>query len=66
MVSYKNTIVKTVIWRIIATSITIFTGWYVSGDWRFGLTVGGIDTVLKTIGYFSYERIWQKHNKFEQ
>ena len=61
MANYKTTIVKTLIWRVIATSITIMTGWAVSGDWRFGLAVGSIDTVLKTIGYFSYERLWLKY-----
>ena len=61
--SYKKTFIKTLIWRVIATSITILTGWAVSGDWRFGLAVGSIDTVLKTIGYFGYERIWIKFNK---
>ena len=63
MSSIKKTLVKTFVWRIIATSITIITGWAVSGDWKFGLAVGSIDTVLKTIGYFSYERIWIKFYK---
>ena len=63
MSSYKETLVKTLIWRVIATSITIFSGWLISGSWKFGLAVGGIDTVLKTIGYFSYERVWIKYNK---
>ena len=63
MASYKTTLIKTLIWRVIATLITILTGWMVSGDWRFGLAVGSIDTVLKTIGYFGYERIWIKFNK---
>ena len=63
MVSYKETLIKTIIWRIIATSITIFTGWLVSGNWKFGLAVGSIDTVLKTIGYFSYERVWNNRKK---
>ena len=63
MASVKETIVKTLIWRVIATTITILTGWAVSGDWKFGLAVGSIDTVFKTIGYFSYERIWIKFNK---
>ncbi len=63
MASYKNTLVKTFIWRVIATTITIITGWAVSGDWAFGLAVGSIDTVIKTIGYFSYERLWIKFNK---
>tara|TARA_B100001287_G_C22570442_1_gene475969 strand:+ start:368 stop:574 length:207 start_codon:yes stop_codon:yes gene_type:complete len=64
MASYKSTLVKTIIWRVIATSITILSGWFVSGDWKFGLAVGGLDTVLKTIGYFGYERVWEKSNGF--
>jgi len=60
MVSFKRTLVKTIIWRVIATSITIISGWFISGDWKFGLAVGGIDSVAKTIGYFGYERIWEK------
>lgn len=64
MASYKSTLVKTIIWRFIATSITILSGWLVSGDWKFGLAVGGLDTVLKTIGYFGYERVWEKFNGF--
>ena len=64
MASYKSTLVKTIIWRFIATLITILSGWFVSGDWKFGLAVGGLDTVLKTIGYFGYERVWEKSNGF--
>ena len=64
MASYKSTLVKTIIWRFIATSITILSGWFVSGDWKFGLAVGGLDTMLKTIGYFGYERVWEKSNGF--
>jgi len=59
MVSYKSTLIKTIIWRCIATSITIIIGWFVSGDWKFGLTIGGIDTVIKSIAYFGFERIWK-------
>ncbi len=63
MKGYKKTLVKTLIWRVIATSITILSGWLISGNWKFGLAVGGVDTVLKTIGYFSFERIWEKRTK---
>jgi len=60
LASYKETVIKTLIWRVIATIITIVTGWLVSGNWKFGLAIGGIDTLIKTVGYFSYERIWDK------
>jgi uncharacterized membrane protein len=63
MVSYKETLVKTLIWRVIATSITFIVGWIVSGDIKFGLLIGGIDTLIKTIGYFSYERVWNNIKK---
>ena len=63
MKGYRKTLIKTLIWRVIATSITIFSGWLISGNWKFGLAVGGVDTVLKTIGYFSFERIWEKRTK---
>ena len=63
MASYKETLIKTLIWRVIATAITILTGWLVSGNWKFGLAIGSIDTVIKTVGYFSYERVWHKIKK---
>ncbi len=63
MKGYKKTLIKTLIWRVIATSITILSGWLVSGNWKFGLAVGGIDTILKTLGYFSFERLWDKKFK---
>ena len=61
MASYKSILIKTLIWRVIATSITFLVGWVVSGNWKFGLVIGSIDTVLKTIGYFSFERLWIKY-----
>ena len=62
MASYKETLVKTLIWRVIATSITFLVSWIISGNLKFVLLIGGIDTFIKTIGYFSYERLWIKFN----
>lgn len=59
MVSYKETFIKTIIWRTIATFITFTVAFIISGSWKVGLTVGGLDTILKTIGYFSFERYWE-------
>ena len=65
MASYKITIVKTIIWRIIATSITFLVSWFISGNIEFGLMIGGVDTIIKTVGYFTYERIWLKYDKLK-
>ena len=66
MVSYKETLFKTLIWRVIATSITILVSWFITGSLKFGLAVGSIDTILKTIVYFSYERVWILIKKSKQ
>jgi len=59
MASYKETFIKTIIWRTIATFITFTVAFTISGSWKVGLTVGGFDTILKTIGYFGFERYWE-------
>lgn len=60
MASYKETLVKTVVWRVIATILTILTGWVVTGNYKFGLAIGGIEVIIKMAGYFAFERIWDK------
>lgn len=62
MESLKKTLYKTLVWRVIATIITISISLVVSGDWTFALAVGSLDTIFKTVGYFLYERAWQKLN----
>lgn len=64
MTSYKETLIKTLIWRFIATMITFTITWIVSGNLTIGLLIGGIDTLIKTIGYFGYERFWNNFSKF--
>ena len=60
MASYKETLLKTIIWRTIATLITILTGWAVTGNYKFGLAIGGIEVVIKMVSYFIFERLWDK------
>tara|TARA_E500000318_G_C3549118_1_gene208072 strand:+ start:1242 stop:1436 length:195 start_codon:yes stop_codon:yes gene_type:complete len=60
MVSYKETLIKTLIWRVIATVFSILTGWAVTGNFKFGLAIGSIEVILKTVGYFLFERFWNK------
>jgi uncharacterized membrane protein len=59
MRSNKQILIKTTVWRFIATLITFFVSWGVSGSLEFGAAIGGIDAVLKFIGYFTYEKIWE-------
>jgi len=60
MASYKETLIKTIVWRFIATALTVLTGWAVTGNYKFGLAIGGIEVVIKLISYFIFERLWDK------
>ena len=64
MVSYKRHIAKTLSWRIIGTLDTMIISWFVTGSWKWGLTIGGIEVFTKMVLYFLHERAWYKFSKF--
>lgn len=64
MVSYKRHILKTISWRIVGTIDTIILTWVITGSWKVGLSIGGIEVITKMILYFLHERIWYKFIKF--
>ena len=64
MVSYKRHIAKTISWRIIGTLDTMLVSWFITGNWRWGLAIGGIEGVTKMILYFFHERIWYRYSRF--
>ena len=47
MVSYKRHIAKTISWRIIGTLDTMILSWIITGSWKLGLTIGGVEVVTK-------------------
>ena len=64
MVSYKRHILKTISWRIIGTLDTMVISWIITGSWKWGLAIGGVEVVTKMILYFLHERAWYKFSKF--
>ena len=64
MVKYKRHIAKTISWRIIGTLDTILLSWFITGNWKLGLTIGGVEVITKMGLYFLHERAWYKFSKF--
>ncbi len=60
MISRKRHVAKAVTWRVVATTATVFIAWTVTGDWRVGLGVGGIEFPTKMLLYYLHERFWYK------
>jgi uncharacterized membrane protein len=50
---------KTLSWRVVATTTTIVIAFLVFGDVSSALTVGGIEFFAKMLIYYVHERIWQ-------
>ena len=57
--SHLRSILKTISWRIIATSTTITIAYFVFGDIQSALKVGGIEFFAKMFIYYFHERAWQ-------
>ena len=46
--------------RIISVFITISVGWFLTDDFKLGLSLGAIDTVIKLFIYYGHETIWEQ------
>lgn len=58
--SHRRSLVKTVTYRILGASVTAVIGWYISGSFELGLTLGTADTVAKFGLYYFHERAWAR------
>jgi uncharacterized membrane protein len=37
---------------------------FITGHWKWGLAIGGVEVITKMVLYFFHERIWYKFSKF--
>ena len=57
---YVRSIIKTVSWRVIASTITISLVFWVTGKLTLSLGVGLVEAVIKMLVYYLHERGWDK------
>jgi uncharacterized membrane protein len=57
--TYRS-ILKTISWRAIGTADTILISYFVIGDLKWALSIGGIELFTKMGLYFLHERTWNK------
>lgn len=57
--SHMRTLLKTLSWRILATTTTVTIAYFVFGDISNALKVGGIEFLAKMVIYYFHERAWQ-------
>ena len=56
--SKKRSVLKTLSWRVIATSIGMGLVYFCTGEAGFSLAFGVADFVIKSAAYYLHERAW--------
>jgi len=54
---------KTITWRMVGTIDTIMVGFFITGNIKTGLAIGGVEVLTKMLLYFLHERAWWKFGK---
>ena len=60
MVHKKRHLAKAITWRIVGTIDTMLLGWWVSGNFKVGASIGLLELVTKMVLYYVHERAWYK------
>jgi uncharacterized membrane protein len=61
-VTKSRSLLKTLSWRIVASTDTFLLTWLVTGSIKAGLTVSGLEIITKMILYYFHERAWLRFN----
>ena len=64
MVGRKRHLLKTITWRIIGTLDTMVLSWIITGNWKWGVAIGGVELITKMVLYYLHERAWYKFSNF--
>lgn len=60
MDSHKKTIIKTISYRVISTSVLMLFVWLYTGELLLSLSAGAIEFVTKSVIFYVHERVWAR------
>ena len=56
----RRSLVKTLTWRVVATTDTFIIAWFITGEWTWAGAIAGVEVVTKMFLYYAHERVWNK------
>ena len=56
----RRSLVKTLTWRIVATTDTFIIAWQITGEWTWASAIAGVEVLTKMFLYYGHERVWNK------
>lgn len=54
----SRSLVKTLTWRVLATTDTFIIAWLITGHLDWAGAIAGIEVVTKMFLYYGHERLW--------
>ena len=57
---------KTITWRIVGSIDTMLICWLITGNFKMGLAIGGVEVLTKMVLYCFHERAWWKFGKISR
>ena len=64
MVQRKRHVMKAISWRILGTIDTMLIAGVLTGNWKLGLSIGGVEVFTKMVLYYFHERVWYNNITF--
>lgn len=59
-VSRIRHVLKAFTWRMLGTIDTIILSWIISGNFKVGVSIGGVELITKMFLYYAHERVWYR------
>jgi len=60
METVERSIIKTISWRVLATTDTFIISYFITGRLTWAVSIAGIEVVTKMVLYYLHERGWQR------
>ena len=60
MDTLQRSLVKTIVWRVVATLITLAVVYLFTGEFQQATNITLVVAALLAVGYYFNERIWEK------
>lgn len=56
---------KGISWRLVGTVDTIIISYFITGQWKFALSIGSVEVFTKIILFYFHDRLWARFTNKE-
>ena len=62
MESRKRSLIKSLVWRVVATTVTMLVSFIWLGEWTSAIVLAITANAIKSVLYYAHERLWNRTN----